>query len=306
LFFVSLFTATLFILQIIIDEHILIGEEIGVAYFLGNKITRFYNHPDMLFFFIFMALYHNPMKGIPKYLSMILFTAALLGAFHRSLIGCFFISLLIGFVIKLPYLKRVYFVTVTSVILLFFIVFIGNRFVHSRTYLDIKSVVTGNISAEDFDMDYLGKSTFTFRVLHLLERNDYLLENRQAMFFGAGLIPEDSKLVNKMFDFKIGLIEEITGQTAQIETSDISYSVLVLRFGYIGTALYLLLIVYLMVFFYKKRENKYGFFTFLYLVLSIGDSFFAANLLFPVNFLLPLISYHIILKTDSITIVNEC
>ena len=305
LFFVSLFTASLFLLQIIIDKSILLDVGTGYARVFGIKITRFYNQPDMLFFFTCMALYYNPLKGIPKFLSMIILTAALLGAFHRSLIGCFFLTLFIGYIISLPYSKKIYTITVTTIIIVFILVFLGNKFVHSRTYMDMEAAISGNIDATEFDMDNLGNATFTFRILHLLERNQYILENPKTMIFGAGLIPEDSKLVNKMFDFKIGLIEELTGVTAQLETADISYSVLLIRFGYVGTFLYLALIVYLMIFFYKKRENRYGLFSFLYLVLTIGVSFFSANLLNPVTFLLPLISYHIIKKTDLESTINE-
>ena len=302
LFFVSIITASLFLLQLFFDKNILNEGETGYVRFFGVKISRFYNQPDMLFFFTFMALYHNPLKGVPKYVSIVLLTAALLGAFHRSLIGCFFISIFLGYAINLPRLKRFYFVAITSIILLFTVVFLSYNFVHSRTYLDIKAVVSGNLTDTEFDMDNLGNSTFTFRALHLLERNQYLLDHPKAMFFGAGLIPEDSKMVDKMFEFKIGLLEELTGVTTQLDTGDISYSVLFIRFGYIGTFLYLLLIFYLMFFFYKNKENRYAFFSFLYLVLSIGDSFFAANLLNPVTFLLPLISYRIV----NATLKKEC
>jgi len=305
LFFVAVFTAFLFLLQIVFNKNILVEMGASNIRLFGYKIPRFYNQPDMLFFFTFMALYYNPVKGIPKYLSMIILTAALLGAFHRSLMGCFFFSILAGYVICLPYLKRIRFITIASIFLLLIVVLWGYKFVHSRTYIDVKAVVSGNINDVEIDMEDLQNSTFTFRILHLLERNEYLLEHPNAMIFGAGLIPEGSPLVNKMFDFKVGLIEELTGTTAQVETGDISYSVLFLRLGYVGTFLYLMLFVYLMVFFYKKRGNPYGLFSFLYLILIIGDSFFSAILLNPVTFLLPLISYNIIKKTDSGIEINK-
>jgi len=305
LFFVAVFTAFLFLLQIVIDKNILVKTGVGYARLFGIKIPRYYNQPDLLFFFTFMALYHNPLKGIPKYVTMFILTAALLGAFHRSLIGCFLISVIIGYALGLPYLKRIYFTTISSILLLFVVIFMGNMFMHSKTYLDIQAVVTGNIDAAEFDMNELGNATFTFRILHLLERNQYLLEHPKAMVLGAGLIPENSKLTDKMFDFKIGLVEELTGATAQLDTGDISYSVLLLRLGYLGTFLYLLLLFYLMAFFYKKRNDRYALFSFLYLILSFGDSFFSANLLNPVTFLLPLISYQIIRKTELEVTVNE-
>jgi len=304
LFFVALITAFLFLLQIFIDKNILLKTEVNYVRFFGVKISRYYNQPDMLFFFTFMALYHNPLKGIPKYLSILLLLAATLGAFHRSVFGCFLFAIITGYAIGLPRIKRVYFVVIALVVLFFAIALGGYKFAHSRTFTDIQSVLSGNFADTEFDITNLGNATFTFRVLHLLERNQYLLDHPKAMLLGAGLIPEDSKLVEQMFDFKVGLIEELSGSTSQISTGDISYSILLLRLGYLGTFLYLFLIGYLMVFFYKKRANGYGLFSFLYLVVAIGISFFSANLLHPVTFLLPLITYNIIKKNDSEIVAN--
>jgi len=308
LFYISLFTASLFLLQIVFNKSILLEGQKVYALLFGYKIPRFYNQPDMLFFFTFMALYNNPLKGISKYVSMIILTAALLGAFHRSLVITFIAAISIGYVIRLPRFKRTAILTSIAIIGLIFIVFWGYEFANSRTIKDIAIVTSGdvaNIDTKDIDIEDLQKSTFTFRIAHLLERNQYLLDHPKAMIFGAGLIPEDSELVNKMFDFKIGLAEELTNNVVQLETGDISYSVLILRLGYIGTLLYLLLIAYLLIFFYKKKDNSYGFFSFLYLVLTIGVSFFSANLLNPVTFLMPLISYHIIKKTYSEKVENN-
>lgn len=305
LFFITICTSIIYLLQIILDKSILLEAFEGSFEIFGIILTRFYNQPDMLFFFTFMAIYHNPLKGIPKYLTMIIFTLALLGAYHRSLMGFFFVSIIVGYVVCLPYIKRIRFITVASIFMLFVVVFWGYKFVNSRSYLDIKYVLSGDVADTNFDMENLGNATFTFRVLHLLERNQYLLENPKAMIFGAGLMPEDSNLVGKMFDFKIGLIEELTGEVVQLDTGDISYSILILRLGYLGTFLYLMLIVYLMVFFYKNKENKYGLFSLLYLILAIGVSFFSSNLISPINYILPLISYHIIKKTDPEITLNE-
>jgi hypothetical protein len=305
LFFIALFTSSLFLLQIITGKTILLEGATGYIRWFGIKIPRFYNQPDLLFFFTFMAIYHNPLKGIPKHLSTLLLTAALLGAFHRSAFGCFFIAVLVGYVIRLPHLKKIRIIAIASILLLLITVFWSYKFVHSRTYTDVKAVISGNFMDTEFDMDNLGNATFTFRILHLLERNQYLLEHPQAMALGAGLMPEDSKQTEKIFDFKIGLVSELTDIPVQLDSGDISYSVLFLRLGYVGTALYLSLIIYLMVFFYKNRNNRYALFSLLYLVFALGVSFFSANLLNPVTFLMPLISYLIVKKTDSEVTINE-
>jgi hypothetical protein len=305
LFYVTVFLSTLFLLQQLIRDNILVETNSGGIILWGMNLIRFYNQPDMIHFVTFMAIYHNPCKGRKKVVTTILLIAALLGAFHRSLLGAFIVAIAVGYIIRLPRLQRIKVMATASILLLFVIVFAGIKFVKSRTYIDLQSVASGNFTDLDIDMDELENATFTFRMAHLLERNQYLWEHPKAMVLGAGLHSEDSKIIDKIFDFKIGLIEELTDNVIQLDTGDISYSILILRFGYLGTFLNLGLFVYLMIFFYKKRENKYGFFSFLYLILTFGVSFFSSNLVYPITFLLPLISYQIIQKTASEENVNK-
>jgi hypothetical protein len=157
--------------------------------------------------------------------------------------------------------------------------------------------MSGNVTDLDINLGDLKESTFSFRIAHFLERNQYILDHPKAMLMGAGLMTEDSKTTGSMFDFDIGLVEELSGSTVQLDTGDISYSFLILRFGYLGAILNLALFIYLMVYFYKNRENKYGFFGFLFFVLTFVVSFFASNFSYPMTFLLPLITYNIIKKT---------
>lgn len=299
LFLVTVFCSALFLLQIVLDEMILnIGAKGSVNLF-GIKIPRYYNQPDMLHFFAFMAIYCNPFKGKVKYATTAILVIALLAAFHRSLIGSFIVAVALGYIIQLPRLQRIKTLTIASVFLVFFIAFAGYKFVHSRTYIDIQRVVSGNVVDTEIDMDELHASTFTFRIMHLLERNQYLLDNPVTMATGAGLMTEDSKLTYSLFDFDIGLAEELSGQTQQLDTGDISHSVLLLRYGYLGTFLNLVLFIYLAVFFYKRKENRYGLSSFLFLVLSFGTSFFSANLVTPITFVLPLITFCIVKKMEE-------
>jgi hypothetical protein len=296
LFRVTVVCAVLYLLQIILNIHILNETEKSSANFFGMKLPRFYNQPDMLQFFTFMAIYFNPHRGLMKVLTATILVAALLGAFHRSLAGAFFAAMALGYVVQLPRLQKIKILTVASVFLVFLTVFAGYKFVHSRTYVDIQRVVSGNVADVDIDIEDLQASTFTFRIMHFLERNQYLLDNPEAMFIGAGLMTEDSKLTGSIFDFDIGLIDELSDETVQLDTGDISYSILFLRYGYLGTLLILSLYIFLMVYFYKNRENPAGLFSFVYFIVVIIISFFSQILTLPVTFLAPLITYNIVRK----------
>jgi len=300
LFIATVICSILFLLQIILDTSILnkVGE--SKVDLFGMKIPRFYNQPDMLYFFTFMAIYCNPFKGITKYVTMAILVATLLAAFHRSLIGSFFAAVALGYILQLPRFQRIKVLSAVSVLLTFLIVFEGYKFIRSRAYVDIQRVVSGNLNVVDTEMDIndLQESTFTFRILHLMERNQYLLDNPKAMFLGAGLMTEDSKLTGRIFDFDIGLIEETLGKTAQLDTGDISYSILLMRYGYLGTLLNLLLYGFLIVYFYRNRTNPFGFFSFIYFIVVFILSFFSYTLILPATFILPLITYNLIQKTE--------
>jgi len=300
LFTVTVVCAVLYLLQIVFDGHILNEMEKHYVHLFGMRIPRFYNQPDMLLFFTFMAIYFNPYKRMLRIITTTILIMALLGAFHRSLLIAFLLAILIGYVIRLPRIKRIVILTSISIIGFIFIVFWGYSFAKSRTIKDIALVTSGNVAnieADDLATETLQGSTFTFRIALLLERNQYLLDHPKAMLWGAGLMTEDSKLTNIMFDFKVGLLEEALGKTAQLDTADISYSILILRYGYLGTLIILSLYIYLMIYFYKNRNNPVGLFSFAYFVVMIVVSFSSDILIKPVSFLLPLITYNILQKS---------
>jgi len=300
LFLITVACATLYLLQIILNERILNEVMKVYTYLFGIKIPRFYNQPDMLQIFTFMAIYFNPYKGQTRIITTTILIMALLGAFHRSLISAFFVAISIGYVIRLPRVKRTVVLTSVAILGLFFVVFLGYKFASSRTIKDIAIVTSGNAaniySSGVIDIDDLQKSTFTFRIAHLLERNQYLLDHPKAMLFGAGLMTEDSKLTDSMFNFDIGLVEKTFDKTAQLDTPDISYSILFMRYGYLGTLLNLSLYVFLMSYFYRNRQDRVGLFSFVYFIVVIFGTFFSYILILPVTFLLPLITYSVVQK----------
>ena len=299
LYTVVVIISIFYLLQIVFNTPIL--NEAGKNYFrMGNlRIPRFYNQPDMLQFFVLIAIYRNPYKNVLKWITTCILVLALVGAFHRSLTGLFVLILLLGYIVRLSQTRRIVFMSILGFIVICGISIAGAKLMQSRTYTDLQSISQGNFTAveEEIDIEALHQSTFTFRLALLYERTKYVSERPVAMVLGAGLIPEDSELIDKMFNFQIGLPDELTGKATQIESGDISYSSLILRLGFIGTALYLMLWIYLTVFFYKNRENNLGLVSFLYSVLAILVALFSGSLLFPVNYLLLLVSYVIIRQT---------
>jgi len=307
LFYVTAFCSVLYILQLFLGESILNEGFVSKAKLFGMVFPRYYNQPAMLHFFVFVAIFRSPAKGILKLIIATIMIIAVISAFHRSLIGSFFLALSLGFILQLPRLQRIKVLTIGAVILGSLVCFEGYRLVKLRTFTDIQHVLAGNLAdiENEIDIEDLQKSTFTFRMAHLVERNMYLLEHPRAMFIGAGLVPEDSKEIEKLFNFDIGLNDDKTGKTNQVETGDISYSIFLIRFGYLGTALIILPLIMLSIYFYRHKDNKLGLFSFSYLILTFGTSFFSRNLLEPHTFLLPMLSFHILNKSFDETTIPD-
>lgn len=300
LFVVTVCASVLYLFQLVIGKNILVETATTSAFFFGYQLPRFYNQPALLHFFVFMAIYYNPFKGSLKILTIVILTLALFAAFHRSLSGFFLLALAFGFFLKLPKMRRVQISVAALFALLFLTIFAAPRFAKSRTFADLKKVSSGNVIDADIDINDLSDATFTFRVAHFLEREEHIRRNISSVLFGGALLTEDSKKLDRFFDFKVGLIEELTGEVGQVDTADISYSFLIIRFGYLGTLLYMLLYIYFIYFFFRNRkESPLAFFSLIYLIMIMGVSLFATNLIFTVTFLMPMISYLVVRKEKS-------
>ncbi|GHV20889.1 hypothetical protein FACS1894174_03510 [Bacteroidia bacterium] len=294
-FYITLVISCLYLLQAILSTEILNSMGFSIISIGDWKIMRYYNQPLSVYFAVFMAIYNPPVKGLPRIFAIMVFTATILFGFSRSSIGFYFMALILGFVLRLPKVQQVKFTLISVAVLVPMIAIIGHNFVKSRTYQDVQAVIQGRFADANVDLYLMYNSTFAYRIGHLFERINYLEENPEMRFVGAGLIPEDSPLAGR-FNFILGLQNSGTGGAYQLETTDITYSVLLIRFGYLGSFLFMVMYFYMIYFFYKKRSNKYAFMSFILLFLSLGGSFFASNLIFPVYFLLPLMLMNIVNK----------
>lgn len=271
----------------------------------AKLITRFYNLPLMLYFFVFYGIFNNPFNGKYKYVTAIICIICVYMPLHRSLTISFIAILILGIFLKIGKIKRL--MSYLPILLICFIpliTIIGAQLA-SRTINDINSVTTGEfVDIEDIELGE--ESTLLFRIAHFYERYMYITEKPIEAAFGSGLMSEDSKYTNNKFNFIIGLENEETGGIVQLETSDIAWSNLIIRYGIIGTLIYLTIYISIMIFNFKHRKEYIALSTFLYLLLLFFTSITSDQLYYIYMLIFPFMIYDkSIAEKDSNSLITE-
>ncbi len=196
----------------------------------GARIDRGVKPPIYVIPFILLLLSNIfKYKALKKWIFVfILFLPIIL-----SMKMTYFITVLGGYIIFLFLSGKLsiknflpYFLTGTIVLILFFSL---NKTFTYRLLNVINQ--TENIKTAEV------KGNFSFRILHTLERTEYILQNPLSSFRGIGFISESN--FNKNV-FEIGLPND-DGEVTQLDTADIAWSLLILRFGLLGLTIFLLL-----------------------------------------------------------------
>ncbi len=287
LFSIVIFQCCLFIIQAFTDIALLTGADSGGR---SGIITRFYNVPLMLYFFVFYAIFNNPYIGVLKIVTTIIPSITMFLPLSRSLMMAFILSVLIGISIRIGGIKRIMKYIPLLLIIIVPILLFTAKIAGGRTITDINNVINGEFIDLDDDFVMDEESTFVFRMAHFFERFMDVTESKMGMVFGAGFMTEDSEYTYRNFDYQIGLPDENTGNTVQLDTSDISWSNFILRYGIVGSLVYLL--CYMILFrSFKSIKNSLALSVILYLILLFFISF-TSDLFYQLRYLvLPLVVF---------------
>ena len=256
---VTLFVSTLFILQSLLQIQILNGYIGGEIVSLGfMNVMRCYNLPYLGIYFFFYVMFNKEIQGRSKVIQLIILGLPIFLCFHRSLlVAVAFTVIFLLYVTQESFLKRFKHVMLSIMIAAPMSVIAAGFFAERGGIQDIINVINGNFQEVDY-VEELAGQTFLFRIAHLYERTMYIIEQPMTTFFGAGWVHEDSPYTVNKFDFMIGLRDESTGDIAQVDTSDISWSPLILRLGFVGTILYVIFTLYIFKIAYKRRYQLSG------------------------------------------------
>ena len=176
------------------------------------------------------------------------------------------------------------YVVVTIFIALLFGDFLLKRFSSEETGSDMMEVVMmgeGGRSIEDYDRSEMGN--FTFRILLLRERVEYLFHHPEYIITGVGLRHEDSPRTSSEFHFRLGTgkpTREGFWIPAQIISVDLAWQTPLMLFGFSGLFLFCAFSFLNIRYLYRHRKcssvvmASYLFYVFLVLISFKNDHLF--------------------------------
>ena len=296
LYFITFCHAIVYILQFVTQVPLL-GVEPTPD--LESGRMRFLNFPTFNIFFLVLTVFYPDYIGnkIVKWGAPVFFVAQLCTLGRISIIASIFIVLL-GFVTRKKETLENHRRLAVILILVIVAAFPLYNIVSARLNAGggTREDIVGAISGDAVEMARTGEmgksgSTFTYRIAWILERAGYMLNSSiSESAFGLGFYaPKDNKAAYDAYHFSIGLTDE-DGYIYQLATPDISYGNMLTQFGFLGSFIYLLIWIRLLVISFKKRNyNPLAHSLFLFLIFIFLESFAGTNLSVASHLIFPFI-----------------
>lgn len=298
LFKITVVQCVLYLLQPILGIPLLTGvyTEGQTSLFGIFSIPRFYNIPLYLWLFIFYGCYKRDMEERQKFFLVILMFLPVIVSMHRShLIAYISVFILSATIVHLR--KALPFIVVLMIFLIPFSSMLSDKVARNESITDIKGAF--EINYEDFKAGQDGEATFTFRLMHFYERLDRALEKPVTALFGLGYMADGSNYSNANFDFFIGLEDEETGDIYQFDTSDIAWSEMIVRLGFVGIIIYMLYYISMMLFFLKDKTAEYNRPAYCGMILLLILSLTSVMIMEMYNIVLLLALYEILKRKEN-------
>lgn len=236
--YISLVQGGLFILQFL-GLQILAGTLQDDVYEFSYAL----NIPTFIYLYIFFCMENKFTKSL-KYIYVMFFFVIITLTFVRGII----LSTLLSFFVYLFFQRGIkHSIPIIFGVFCLLPVIIGNiEKKEVETSYDASTIEELKLAFSGVDgiRDSEGKSgSFGFRLAMFVERVDYLVENPKYLLFGVGAIHEDSPNCYNRFEFKLGTQnEERYYGRCLIESGDITWVPIVLRYGFVGLLVHFLVI----------------------------------------------------------------
>lgn len=194
--------------------------------------TRYLATPDFIMPYILIMIHRSGFKVNPGSFNFLLLIVTQLSSLSRSAaIGT--IACLIHFWARLfnsgKTIIVLFVLMVFTAVTLMAMPVIGDRM--GEGFADFQAASEGVF--EDSDGIYSG--TFSYRLAHFSERNDYVYDSLGRWPFGLGFIHEESAQADYL-GFRVGIFDPIYKKVVQVDTGDIAWSLILVKTGYLGMA----------------------------------------------------------------------
>ena len=298
LFYITLVTSVLYILQCITGVQLLAYSLTVYEQPTENGLFRFYNQPPLISLFLYPCFFYKAM--IPTRYRIVAAIVFLLAIFLSNGRTSIFVMIMtfIGIAFMCGNIKQS----------LGVIAFLGIAFFFVQPYV-MSRMESGGKTSEDISLvlrgdfrqaDYQSKNGYTmlYRFAWLDERWNYLSERPIVeQLYGLGLLPDEHPLVDKIYNFRYGLVDKTNGKTAQMRTPDIAWGNFLTCYGLLGSLLFFIFYFSLIKSTYKLRKDiSLAKILFVTLCMAIIVSFAGASLSEPYSLVGIFLFYNYMLK----------
>lgn len=278
LIYISVFTGILYIIQCLTGLPTLPESELALSTDSVDGTLRYYNYPPCVeVALILLILNPKLIKGKLKYCFLIILSIAVILSQGRTLLLGILLAVTFGIYQMNGFKSIAKYCVVFVVLAIPFSPLLNERFSESNgrgILSEIEAIQSG-----DFVMGDGG--TLTFRLALVYERMNYI--NNASIgekIFGLGLLSDQQKvLVDKMYDFQIGLVDRQTKEVYQLSTPDIAYGNLICKLGYVGTIIYMMIFFMICIQAYKYRNKNINILCLFCMLISYFVTSFASSLL---------------------------
>lgn len=297
---ITIVSTVLFDLQPLLGIKILQHASVGE--------TRLRNIPYLAYFLMLFATVKMDFGRWKSIALVLVFLIAIVLTKHRAVMIAYVFCVGLHLLISRSGGRFVQYGLIGFVFALFAGEAILSRFENDKsnrsTIEDIKAVVNLDYESavrNEFENE---NGTFSFRVLLLMERVDFMLNNPQYSVFGIGTRHEDSPKTQQQFDFFLGTNNH-RGGIGQISSADLAWVNPLMRFGFLGIALLLYLSWLITTFLYRNRDISdvtmaaYLFYIFLLLTSFKNDHLYGNMQLFFLYLLIEYIRYSVSLEQSD-------
>lgn len=281
---IVLFTVFLHVSQLVLGVRLLQHSYIDTGAINSVGFARYRNIPYLCYFLlIYLTVVFNS-RNKRTVLYFLLCLVSLLISQHRGPIIAF-VAVISYYMLIIEKGKE--FMKYVFAFLFVFLLsgdYIVKRFASEDTGADVQTALSMDLSGKsvsEYDRTEMGN--FTFRVLLLRERVEYLLSHPQYALTGVGLRHEDSPNTDRDFKFYLGTgkpTKEGLWIPAQIFSVDLAWQTPLMLFGFGGLGLFCVFTFMNMKYLYihKRKSNiamaAYLFYVFLLFISMKNDHLF--------------------------------